>query len=53
MLVPLTDGFIGSEKKEKGNEFRWIKPLEWIETTHDGTDKRFELKEVAQDCGVY
>lgn len=36
------------EKKEKGNEFRWIKPLEWIETTHDGTDKRFELKEVAR-----
>lgn len=36
------------EKKEKGNEFRWIKPLEWIETTHDGTDKRHELKEVAR-----
>lgn len=36
------------EKKEKGNEFRWIKPLEWIETTHDGTDKRYEFKEVAR-----
>jgi hypothetical protein len=36
------------EKKEKGNEFRWIKPLEWIETTHDGSDKRYEVKEVAR-----
>ncbi|MDB5347146.1 MAG: hypothetical protein JWP89_5523 [Schlesneria sp.] len=36
------------EKKEKGNEFRWMKPLEWIETTHDGTNKRYQFKEVAR-----
>lgn len=36
------------EKREKGNEFRWIKPLEWIETTHDGSDKRYTVKEVAR-----
>ncbi|HEY4261261.1 MAG TPA: NPCBM/NEW2 domain-containing protein [Schlesneria sp.] len=36
------------EKKEKGNEFRWMKPLEWIETTHDGTEKQYLFKEVAR-----
>jgi hypothetical protein len=36
------------EKKEKGNEFRWMKPLEWIETTHDGTYKQYHFKEVAR-----
>jgi hypothetical protein len=36
------------EKKEKGNEFRWMKPLEWIETTHDGTNKQYHFKEIAR-----
>jgi hypothetical protein len=36
------------EKKEKGDEFRWMKPLEWVETTHDGTNKRYSFKEVAR-----
>jgi hypothetical protein len=36
------------EKQEKGNEFRWMKPLEWIETTHDGTNKQYHFREVAR-----
>lgn len=34
------------EEREKGNEFRWIKSKEWIESTHDGTNKHFTWREI-------
>ena len=36
------------EQRKDGNEFRLIKPREWVETTHDGVKTRYFWREIGR-----